>query len=103
MATGLGDSQDWHFAHSPPTRRDRLEAVFLAKVRGRSEFHLKPGDGVERAANDLVDAMREEGLRCEQVVLALKALVKESAEQPHVLTSEIVPRCIARYYMHAKP
>ena len=34
--------------------------------------------------------------------LALKALVKRSAAQPHVLIGEIVPLCITHYY-EAKP
>ena len=65
-------------------------------------LHLTAADGVERAAYDLVDELREEGLRCEQTLLALKALVRRSAAEPHLLTREIVPLCITYYYT-AKP
>jgi hypothetical protein len=55
-------------------------------------------DGVERAAYDLVDELREEGLRCEHALLAIRALVCRSAGQPHVVIREIVPLCITYYY-----
>jgi hypothetical protein len=103
MATGLNDSHDRPAAISPPTwvRRDRLEQQFLAKVRAMAGFHLAAGDGVERAAYALVDELREEGLRCEHTLLALKALVRRTAAQPQMLISEIVPLCITYYYTPA--
>ncbi len=61
-------------------------------------LHLSAADGVERAAYELVDILREDGLQCEHALLALKALVRRSAAQPPMLISEIVPLCIAYYY-----
>jgi hypothetical protein len=103
MATGLNDSHDRPPAISPATwvRRDRLEQQFLAKVRAMADFHLTAADGVERAAYALVDELREEGLRCEHALLALKALVRRAAAQPQMLISEIVPLCITYYYTPA--
>jgi hypothetical protein len=100
MATGLSDSQDRpsRISQARWTRRDRLERQFLDKVRGMASFHLTGADGVERAAYALVEELREEGLRCEHALLAIKALVCRSAEQPHVLIREIVPLCITYYY-----
>jgi hypothetical protein len=100
MATGLSDSHDRPSAFSAAAwaRRDRLERKFLDKVRAMVGFHLVAADGVERAAYDLVDELRDEGLRCEHMLLAIKALVCRGAEQPHVLTKEIVPLCITYYY-----
>ncbi len=105
METGLRDSHDRHFAISPATgaRRDRVERQFLAKVYAMSSYHLTAADGVERAAYDVVDELRAEGMRCEHMLLALKALVAGSAEQPHVLISELVPRCIVHYYETPRP
>ncbi len=45
--------------------------------------------------------LREEGLRCEHTLLALKALVRRTAAQPQMLISEIVPLCIIYYYAPA--
>jgi hypothetical protein len=103
MATGLSDSYDRPAAISPSTwvRRDRLEQQFLARVRAMRSFHLTAGDGIERAAYALVDELREEGLRCEHALLALKALVRRTAAQPQMLISEIVPLCITYYYTPA--
>jgi hypothetical protein len=103
MATGLSDSHDRPSAISTATwiRRDRLEQQFLANVRAMVGLHLTAGDGVERAAYALVDELREEGLRCEHTLLALKALVKRTAAQPQMLISEIVPLCITYYYTPA--
>ena len=103
MATGLSDSYDRPPAISPATRvrRDRLEQQFLARVRAMAGFHLTAGDGVEWAAYALVSQLRAEGLRCEQTLLALKALVRGAAAQPEMLISEIVPLCIAYYYRPA--
>src|ERR1700728_3349641 len=100
MATGLSDSQGRLAAISQATwaQRDRVERQFLDKVRGMAGFHLTIADGVERAAYDLVDELREEGLRCEHALVAIKALVCRSGEQPHVLIREIVPLCITYYY-----
>jgi hypothetical protein len=100
MATGLRDSQDRPSGVSQATwaRRDGLERQFLDKVRGMVGFHLTTADGVERAAYDLVDELREEGLRCEHTLVAVKALLCRSAAQPRVLIKEIVPLCITYYY-----
>ncbi len=80
MATELNDSHDRHAAISPSMwmRRDRLERQFLDRVRAMAGLHLAAGDGVEGAAYELVDELREEGLRCEHMLLALKALLKRS-------------------------
>jgi hypothetical protein len=100
MATGLSDSQDRSSTISQATwaRRERLERQFLDRVRAMTGLHLTAADGVERAAYDLVDELREEGLRCEQTLLALKALVRRIAAEPQMLISEIVPLCIIYYY-----
>lgn len=100
MATELNDSHDRHAAISPSMwmRRDRLERQFLDRVRAMAGLHLAAGDGVEGAAYELVDELREEGLRCEHMLLALKALLKRSAGEPHMLIREIVPLCIIYYY-----
>jgi hypothetical protein len=100
MATEHTDPYDRLSALSPSkwTRRDRLEQQFLEKVRAMVGLHLAVADGVERSAYELVDELRDEGLRCEHVLLALKALVKRSAAQPLMLISEIVPLCITHYY-----
>jgi hypothetical protein len=104
MATEHSDPHDWLSAISPRkwTRRDRLEQQFLERVRGMTGLHLTAADDVERAACELIDELREEGLRCEHVLLALKALVRRSAAQRPMLMSEIVPLCIT-YYYKAKP
>ena len=64
MATELNDSHDRRSAISPSTwmRRDRLERQFLDRVRAMAGLHLAAGDGVERAAYQLVDELREGGL-----------------------------------------
>ena len=100
MATGLSDPHDRPSAISPPSwaRRERMEQQFVQEIRAMPGLHLTADDGVERAAYALVDELREEGLRCEHALLALKVLVKRCAAQPHVLISEIVPLCITHYY-----
>ncbi len=100
MATELNDQHDRRSAISAFVwmRRDRLERQFVDRVRAMAGLHLAAGDGVERAAYELVGELREEGLRCEHVLVALKALLKRSAAEPRVLISEIVPLCITYYY-----
>jgi hypothetical protein len=100
METRLSDPHDRPSAISSATRtrRDRVEQQFVDKVRAMVGAHLTAADGVERAAYELVDELREEGLRCEHALVALKALVKRNAVQPYVLLSEIVPLCITYYY-----
>jgi hypothetical protein len=104
MQTGLSDPCDRTSANSALTatpataRRDRVERQFVDKVRAMAGLHLTAADGVERAAYELVDVLREEGLHCEHALLALKALVRRSAAEPPMLISEIVPRCITYYY-----
>ncbi|GEM_PF-4777622 len=100
MATEHSDQHTHLSAISPSTRtrRARLEQQFLEKVRSMAGLHLAAGDGVERAAYELVDELRGEGLRCEHMLLALKALLKRSAAEPHLLTRELVPLCITYYY-----
>ena len=49
------------------------------------------------------DELREEGLRCEHMLLALKALLKRGAAEPRMLISEIVPLCITYYYKPPSP
>lgn len=65
------------------------------------DLHLTAGDGVERAIYELVDELRAEGLRCEHMLLALKALLRRSAAEPHMLIREMVPLCISYYYKPA--
>jgi hypothetical protein len=102
METRLSDPHGRPSANAPSTftsaRRDCVEQRFVDKVRGMVGLHLTAADGVERAAYELVDVLCEEGLHCEHALLALKALVRHSAAQPHVLLSEIVPLCITYYY-----
>jgi hypothetical protein len=104
METGLSDPHDRPSANSlststsTPGRRARVERQFVDKVRAMAGLHLTAGDGVERAAYELLDILREEGLHCEHALLALKALVRRDAAQPSVLISEIVPLCITYYY-----
>jgi hypothetical protein len=102
METRLSDPHDRPAANSQSTstsaRRDRVERQFVDKVRGMVSLHLTSADGVERAAYELVDVLREEGLYCEHALLALKALVRRSVAESQVLLGEIVPRCITYYY-----
>jgi hypothetical protein len=100
MATEHSDPYDRLSAIFPRrwTRRDLLEQQFLEKVRGMAGLHLTAADHVEHSAYELVDDLRQEGLRCEHVLLAIKALLRRSAAQPAMLISEIVPLCITYYY-----
>jgi hypothetical protein len=82
-------------------RRVRAERAFLDKIRARGGLRLAAGDGVELTAYALVDELRDEGLRCEHVILALKALVHTAAGQPSALLRELVPLCIVYYYAPA--
>ena len=101
MATGLSDPNDRRSAISAPTwaRRERVEQQFVDRVHAMADSHLTAGDGVERAAFELIDQLRDEGLHCEHALLAVKALVRRTVAQPHVLLREIVPRCITYYYI----
>jgi hypothetical protein len=106
METRLGDPHDRPSANSQSTstststsaRRDRMERHLVDKVRAMVSLHLTAADGVERAAYELVDVLREEGLHCEHALLAVKALVRRTVAEPHMLLGEIVPRCITYYY-----
>jgi hypothetical protein len=79
-------------------RRERAERELVERMRAMAGSHLTTADGVERAAYELIDELREEGLHCEHALLAVKALVKRVLAEPRVLLSEIVPRCITYYY-----
>lgn len=104
MATGLNDPFDRPAPISPASwsRRNRLEQQFLRRIRALAGYHLTAGDGVARAAYALVDELREEGVRCEHALIALKALVLRSAAHPRAVVNELVPLCI-NYYYTAKP
>ena len=60
--------------------------------------HMSATDGVARAAFELVDELRNQGMRCEQALLAVKATVLREATYPAVVNDEIVSLCIVHYY-----
>ena len=98
MDAGLSESDDRspRIPAGPRARRGHLEQQFVDKVRAMNGLHLTATDGVERAALELVNELREEGL--EQALLVLKSLVTRCAAVPQVLIGEIVPRTIVYYY-----
>jgi hypothetical protein len=93
-------SGPWNSLSANPsrTRLDSAEQHVLDTLRAVRGSGLTAADGVERAVYVLVDELRHEGLRCEQALLAVKALVRRAAAHPDALLIDIVPLCIARYY-----
>src|ERR1700722_10961857 len=87
-------------AESSPGRpgSDRAEARLGAALRSMQGAHLVHADGVEAALCAFVAALKDEGLLCEKVLLAVKRRVVESAWYPGVLLGDIVPICITHYY-----
>jgi hypothetical protein len=99
---GLSDRHDRTFPNSaspsPASRRERLERHLADRVRAMGGLRLTVMSGVERAAYELVDELRMDGLHCEHTLLVLKEIVKRSTANPHVVIGELVPLCIAHYY-----
>ncbi len=60
--------------------------------------HVSATDGVARAACALVDELRNQGMRCEQALLTVKAAVLREAAYPAIVYDEIVSLCIVHYY-----
>jgi hypothetical protein len=79
-------------------RSDRAEARLGAALRSMHGAHLIHADGVEVALCAFVDELKDEGLLCEKVLLAVKRRVAASAWYPDVLLGDIVPICITHYY-----
>jgi hypothetical protein len=98
MATEWGAPLNSPSATPPQATPDSAEHQFLDALRALRGSGLTAADGVERAVYVLVDELRHDGLRCEQALLAVKALVRRAAAHPDALLTELVPLCIVRYY-----
>ena len=98
MATEWGGPSNSPSAIPSRAILDSAERHFLDTLRALRGSRLTAANGVERAVFVLVDQMRDDGLRCEQALLAVKALVRRAAAYPDAVLTEIVPLCIARYY-----
>lgn len=101
MAWELGRPDSPSAATLARARRDLAESELFERLHAMRQRHLNPADGVERTAYVLVDELRDEGMRCEQVLLALKALVNHASAHPGALLTELVPLCIIYYYAPA--